>query len=388
MYLLGKRADKIDSSDILRLIENQVSESKTLDYKRDLNLGKDKDKKEFLFDVSAMHNTEGGCLIFGIEEIKDENNHNTGKPSKIVDLKIDNEDKLTLFIEDIIKGNTEPNIAQLIINLIKVENQDVLVIGIPKSLTLPTMITINGTNKFYKRRNSGKYPVDVYELNQMFMQNQLLKERINEFRTKRIKSVIEQKIIPNLEIETSFFIHLIPFGYSNNQILDFSDIRNNSSISMRPMYSHGWDTMFNIDGFASFSLSSDRQKITSYNQVFRNGIYEVYTSELFYKNQNDVLEFDGDSFIQEVIEKIKEGLSVINKYNIETPFYVSFSFHNVIGKSISNRRSYYSQEFKQNEIVFPLIQLLNYEDNIYELLKPNFDILWQSLGYEKSPKLN
>ena len=387
MYLLGKRADKIDSSDIKRLLENQVPESKVLDYKRDLKIGKDKERKEFLFDVSAMHNTEGGCLVFGIEEIKDDNNQNTGKPLKIVDLKIDNEDKLTLFIEDIIKGNTEPNITQLIINLLKVDNQDVLVIGIPKSLNLPTMVTFNGTDKFYKRRNSGKYSVDVYELNQMFMQNQLLKERIKEFRTTRIKSVIDQKFIPNLEIGNSFFIHLIPFGFSNNQILDFSDIKQNSSINMRPMYSHGWDTMFNIDGFAAFSTSSDRQNITSYNQLFRNGIYEVYTSELFYKNQKDFLEFDGDSFIQEVIEKIKEGLTVINKYNIETPFYVSFSFHNVKGNVISNRRSYYSQQFKQDELIFPLIQLSNYEDNIYDLLKPNFDILWQSLGYDKSPNI-
>jgi len=388
MYLLGKRADKIDSSDIKRLLENQVPESKNLDYKRDLKIGKDKEKKEFLFDVSAMHNTEGGCIIFGIEEIKDDYNQNTGKPFKIADLAIENEDKLIQFIEDVIKGNTEPNISQLIINLLKVDNKDVLVIGIPKSLNLPTMVTFNGTNKFYKRRNSGKYSVDVYELNQMFMQNQLLRERISEFRINRINTVIEQKYIPNLETDSSFFIHIIPFGFSNNQILDFSDIKNNSNISMRPMYSHGWDTMFNIDGFATFSRSADRQKITSYNQIFRNGIYEVYTSELFYKNQNDNLEFDGDSFIQEVIEKIREGLTVLNKFNIETPFYVSFSFHNVIGKSISNRRSYYSQQFKQNEIIFPLIQLLNYEDNIYNLLKPNFDILWQSLGYERSPQIN
>jgi hypothetical protein len=388
MYLLGKRADQIDSYDIKRLVENQVPESKILDYKRELKIGKDKERKEFLFDVSAMHNTEGGCLVFGVEEIKDENNQNTGKPLRIVDLEIDNEDKLTLFIEDVIKGNTEPNITQLIINLVKVDNQDVLVIGIPKNLNLPTMVTFNGTDKFYKRRNSGKYSVDVYELNQMFMQNQLLKERINKFRTNRIKSVIDQKFIPNLEVGNSFFIHLIPFGFSNNQILDLSEIKQDSSITMCPMFSNAWDRMFNIDGFAAFSTSFDRQKTKSYNQLFRNGIYEVYTSDLFYKNQENFLEFDGNSFIPEVIEKIKEGLGILNKFNTETPFYVSFSFHNVKGCAINSYRSSYNYHFKQDELVFPLVQLLNYDDNIYDVLKPNFDILWQSLGYNKSPDLN
>ena len=101
MYLLGKRADEITEFDINRLLENQIQENKNLDYKRDLNLSKDSDKKEFLFDISAMYNTDGGCFIFGIEELKDEKGQNTGKPSKIAGLKIENSDKLIQQIEDI-----------------------------------------------------------------------------------------------------------------------------------------------------------------------------------------------------------------------------------------------------------------------------------------------
>ncbi len=386
MYLLGKRADKIEDFDINRLVDNQVPESKNLDYKKELHLSRDKDKKEFLFDISAMYNTDGGCIIYGIEEIKDEKNQNTGKPAAVTGITIDNIDKLTQQIEDIIKGSTEPNITQLAIKKIIVNEKSVLIIGIPKGLGLPAMITFSGTNKFYKRRNSGKYSVDVYELNQMFMQNHVLREKANQFRNDRIKRVINQENIPNLDIETSFFIHIIPVGFLDYQILDFSTAENDLQLNMRPLYSSGWDRMYNIDGFATFSTSPDRKMVSSYNQIFRNGIYELYTSELFYETRQGVKGFNGNSFISETLKVISEGLFVLNQMQVTPPFLISFSFHNVKDKVIDSSRSFYNREFKQNQIIFPLIQIPSYESDIYKLLKPNYDILWQSLGFAKSPE--
>lgn len=61
MYILGIRADKLVESDIKRLISNQIQENKSLDYKKELHISKDNDKKEFLYDISAMYNTDGGA---------------------------------------------------------------------------------------------------------------------------------------------------------------------------------------------------------------------------------------------------------------------------------------------------------------------------------------
>jgi hypothetical protein len=388
MYILGIRADKIQESDIKRLVENQIQESSSLDYKKELAISKDKDKKEFLYDVSAMYNTDGGCLVFGIEEEKDNNNQNTGKPKKVTGIEIQNSDKLIQQIEDVVKNCTEPSINQLIINELKVDGKSVLILGIPKGLGLPSMVTYNQTNKFYKRRNSGKFAVDVYELNNMFMQNQVLQEKASKFRKDRIKAVLNQESIPNLQVENSFFVHIIPFGFLDNHIVDFSKAEKDGVFDMRPLYSNGWDKMYNIDGYATFSTSFDRQKVTSYNQIFRNGVYEVYTSELFYENRNGKKAFDGTSMIEETIRSVNEGLKVLNDLQFEPPFLISFSFHNVLGKVLDNDRSYYNREFKQNEIIFPLILVPTYETDIYSLLKPNFDILWQSFGFAKSIEIN
>ncbi|WP_299253165.1 helix-turn-helix domain-containing protein [uncultured Lacinutrix sp.] len=388
MYILGIRADKLQEADIKRLVENQIQENSNLDYKKELSISKDKDKKEFLFDVSAMYNTDGGCLVFGIEEEKDINNQNTGKPKKITGIEIENSDKLIQQIEDIVKNCTEPSISQLIINELEVDGQTVLILGIPKGLGLPSMVTYNQTNKFYKRRNSGKFAVDVYELNNMFMQNQVLKEKASDFRKNRIKTVLNQESLPNLVIDNSFFVHIIPFSFLDNHIVDFSKAEKDNVLDMRPIGTSGWDKMYNIDGYATFATSFDRQQITSYNQIFRNGIYESYTSELFFEDRNGNIAFNGKAMIEETLRTISEGLKVLNHMQFEPPFLVSFSFHNVLGKLLYNDVSFYSKAFKQNEIIFPLILIPTYESDIYSLIKPNFDILWQSFGFAKSLEFN
>jgi hypothetical protein len=388
MYILGIRADNVTESDIKRLIENQIQENKSLDYKKELHISKDAEKKEFLYDISAMYNTDGGCLIFGIEEEKDSKGQNTGKPLKVTGIQIDNSDKLTQQIEDIVKNCTEPSINHLIIKEVIVDSLNVLIIGIPKGLGLPTMVTFNQSNKFYKRRISGKYAVDVYELNHMFMQNQVLSEKANSFRKERIESVLSQNSIPNLDVQNSIFIHIIPFGFLDYQILDFTTAENSLTTKMRPIYANGWDKMYNIDGFATFATSSDRQTVTSYNQIFRNGVYEVYSSELFYQTRhNNQLGFSGQSIMEEIIRNVQEGLFVLKEMKVEPPFLISFSFHNVIGKIMDNDRSYYTRSFKQNEILFPLILFPTYETDIKISLKANFDILWQSFGFSKSPEI-
>lgn len=390
MYIFGKRADQLTADDIKRLVDNKVQETKSLDYKKELKFSQDKDRKEFLFDITSMFNTDGGCLVYGIEESKDDKGQNTGTPETITGITIENYDKLVQQIEDTVKGNSEPSITNLTLNNLTVDGQTVLVIGISKGLGLPTMVTFNETNKFYRRRNSGKYAVDVYELNQMFMQNQVLKESAEKFRLQRIEKVRSLKVFPTLNNTASFFIQVIPFSFLSEQTLDFTAVEGMQlSTTMRPMYCGGWDTMYNLDGYASFSTSSDRKLIDGYDQIFRNGIYEVYTARLFEQvlnnntNQN-VNCLYGSTFVKETLEKVNDALTVLKKFHIEAPFIVCISIHSILGGAIKGDRGF-SRTFMTDEILLPPIVLPTYETELYKHLKPNFDILWQSVGYSSSP---
>lgn len=293
MFLLSKKVDALTESDIQNLIESQVAESRLLDYKKVLKVGSDKDRKEFLYDISAMYNTDGGCIIYGIEEAKDDNGHNTGTPFQIDGINIENEDKLVQSLESTIEGNTDPKIGPLLFKVLDMNERKVLVIGIPKRLGPPSMITFKQSNKFYCRRNSGKYLADTRELRNMFVQDQLIRDKIQQFREERTAKVISRHAFPNLETTSSFFIQIVPYSLLENQIVDFQSHENVLIKYMRPMYSEGgYSTMYNLYGFATHR--SDAGKVKSYVQLIRNGSYESYTSDLFYK-KDDTYVFDGDS---------------------------------------------------------------------------------------------
>ncbi len=72
MTLSGKPFEQINSEDIERLVRANILENRLLEYKKILNVEHKDDKKEFLADVSAMVNTDGGIIIVGIKEIKPE----------------------------------------------------------------------------------------------------------------------------------------------------------------------------------------------------------------------------------------------------------------------------------------------------------------------------
>jgi hypothetical protein len=398
MYLLGKKADKLNEDDIKRLVQNKVQENKSLDYKKELKLDQDRDKKEFLFDITSMSNTDGGCLIFGIEECKDEKGQNTGTPERIVGITIANYDKLSQQIEDIIKGNTEPCISNIALNPLTIDGQKVLVIGVSKTLGLPIMVTFNSTNKFYRRRNSGKYSVDVYELNQMFMQNQVLKESAEKFRMQRIEKVRSGRVFPNLAIDTSFFIHIIPFNFQSEQTLDLTNAKHmDINEIMKPMFVFSYSDMFNVDGYATW-CGMGNPHIDAYDQLFRNGIYEVYSANLFEQRtittEQKILCMYGTSFIPDVLDKIANAFNVLKKFQIEPPFIIGISMFGMKGGVIHVTPNYspairiIGRPFLVDEIYLPPIVIPTYEADIYSYLKPIFDIVWQAVSQNQSPSYN
>lgn len=62
MSLYDNAPLQITENDLQALILEKAGEGKTLDYKRDSVGQSDKDKKEFLYDVSSFANTLGGNL--------------------------------------------------------------------------------------------------------------------------------------------------------------------------------------------------------------------------------------------------------------------------------------------------------------------------------------
>jgi hypothetical protein len=143
----------ITKADLERLIQDSIQESLTLDYKSSAALAKDsKSRDELCKDVSALANSAGGQIIYGIEE-KDQ------KPFRIDEgaLGITRE-----WIEQVIDSNVQPRILGLIITPIQLAKGFAFVITVPQSTSRGAHQSPD--KKYYKRQNFQSTAMEDYEI--------------------------------------------------------------------------------------------------------------------------------------------------------------------------------------------------------------------------------
>jgi hypothetical protein len=138
-------------ADLQRLIDDEIQESLTLDYKASPSLAKDS-RYELCKDISAFANSAGGQIIYGIEE-------KNQKPTTI-----DQGSDITReWIEQVIDSNVRPRIEGLVITPIPVGNgRHAYVLTVPQaSGRAPHQAP---DHKYYKRQNFQSVPMEDYEI--------------------------------------------------------------------------------------------------------------------------------------------------------------------------------------------------------------------------------
>ena len=145
------------------LIENKVEENLNLDYKASGSLDKQNNKTtEISKDVSAMANSDGGILIFGIQEDK----VNKHLPEKIDP--INRREFSKEWLEQIIQDKIRPRISNFKIYPIDIDNDNVVyVVEIKKSNTAHQA----SDKKYYKRFNFQSTAMYDYEIRDILNRN-------------------------------------------------------------------------------------------------------------------------------------------------------------------------------------------------------------------------
>jgi len=151
----------VTEDDLLALIANEVSEGRSVEYKRELPKGNDEGKKEFLADASSFANTAGGDLIFGIEEEK-------GLPINIVGIEIADMDLELRRLDSILASGINPRIKYELRAIHLKNGNDAVILRTQRSWLAPHRVVFKGNDRFYGRNSAGKYSLDVTELRTAF----------------------------------------------------------------------------------------------------------------------------------------------------------------------------------------------------------------------------
>lgn len=155
-------------SKIKNFITSEIEESLTLEYKSAEALGKSSlQKKEITKDVSAMANSAGGLLIYGIREFAETDKRHL--PEKFVP--VDRTEFPREWVEQII-NSIRPRIEGIFIHSVQLpsgENDVVYIIEIPQSKTAHQA----RNHRYYKRFNFQSVPMEDYEIRDVIFREQM-----------------------------------------------------------------------------------------------------------------------------------------------------------------------------------------------------------------------
>ena len=390
--MINKNIDAIIRSDIESLITNQVTESRTLEYKEKLPGNTDDDKKEFLADISAFANTSGGDIIYGISEQRDSNNKTTGLPEQVKELNGINVDAEVRRLESILQDGLAPRISGLrVVPIDGFANGSIILIRVPKSWNSPHMVIFKRASKFFARSSAGKYQLEVDQIRSAFIASESLAERIRQFRSDRIAKIIADETPVHLEQNPKIVLHVLPLESFNSGIsLDVSKIQETSAqemLNLKPMNSHGWSYRYNFDGLCRYCKSSDDQTAYSYVQAFRNGCIE--SVDAFMLNRTDpknknIIPCIG--YEEELIEILRSYLDLHRALEFNPPVLVMLSFLNVKGFRMSSGTLFYDpgKPVDRDHLLIPEVFVESYNIRVSDLLRPAFNAIWQSCGYANS----
>ncbi len=386
--LLDKKIENINIDDMQSLVENSVCENKNLDYKRELHIDTDSDKKEFLADISSFANSNGGDIIFGIEEDDIEK-----IPTKIVGIPYENDDILIRKLEDFIRQSIQPTILNIEYKVIELaDNKCILIIRIPQSLIAPHRVEYKGHNKFFTRNNKGKYQMDVNELRLSFNSGLNLEKRIEDFKMNRYYEILSNKYNKLINDLPIFVMHYIPLSALNDiSHLSINDIKQAMTKTSSMALGYGYSKRITLDGVAIDYKENERSSFAIYKN---NGIIEKATTNFFKKeyvvtsiHPNPVIDMiNGYQILNKTISDFNEVKDYYTSVGINTPLIIACSILNAQGFTIPTRDFYdIFGKIDRDILLIDNLYVENFNDETEIILKPIFDSIYNACGYEKCP---
>jgi hypothetical protein len=153
-------------ADVEEFLQQQIGENLTLDYKRELSTSSNRDRTELCKDISAFANSQGGMIIYGVDEDSTDRTPQlppAGTPRTVGRQSVEE------WAAQMLRSGVQPPMD------FEMEPFDyggepdkcVLVIRTTASPAAPHMVTLQSNNRYYRRSNYETRIADEYEVREM-----------------------------------------------------------------------------------------------------------------------------------------------------------------------------------------------------------------------------
>lgn len=383
MTLHHKDIQSITAQDIHQLLEDQVSEGRSLDYKEILPKDTDEEKREFRFDIAAFANAIGGLIIYGVREKRGQDGAR-GIPEKIVPLEV-NEDKESLRLETILRTHIDPRIVGVQIRFLAVEGGFVGLVRVPRSWQGLHLVKHNDSYRFYSRHSKGKYILDATEIRSGFVAAQEGYERLKRFRYERLAKIVGNEGPYSLEEGPKAVLHIIPISATDPTIeFDLAPVQEPTGSAPILGASTGWDNEHNYDGFVK-PVRQQGNVTRNYLQFFRNGVIEEAFCRIHHPDKTIIGGFGSEKMC---ISSLANGLAALKKLGVLPPYLVGLSLFDLSGYTWKvELPGWFSdgRPFRERELLLPEVLVSDLETPAAAILRPVFDRIWNAAGAPHSP---
>ena len=376
------------------LIESEVGEGLTLEYKQQLPTEQSESKRKFLYSVAAMANSQGGDIVFGIVDGTGPDKQSTGIPEKLSGMKIPNVQKAIEFLSNSIRNCIEPRLNGITTRVVNCPEGDVLVVRIPPSWLKPHMVTMGGVNRFCTRTAIGVSPMSLDEIGRAFSAQSELGEIIERWRTHRAELIAKGKGPAQLTSPVTFLLHVIPADSFTRQVLSetWSASKEERDHMYVPMGAYGF--RYNADGFLCHSqFNPGGPTVSGYTQLFRSGIVEYADSHCFWAMKfggRSVPVIQGQEIEKQMVYCYQDTVKRFRRLESTGPVYVGFSLVGIEGKPFFSTPTSTELGLSSTEDIFISPEVLvdpnESEDQPFErTLLPLVDTMWQVAGKAGTP---
>lgn len=377
--MLAKRAADLTFTDIEQLALDKVAESRTLEFKQAVAGASDEAKKEFLADVSAFANANGGDLVYGVAE-------DAGTAESVPGLELPDPDAEKRRLGDLIRSGLEPKLVNFDIEwLPSGGSKGVMVVRVPRSWSMPHRVTLRGHDKFYMRNSTGKHPMNVDELRSAFNLSQTVFDRLERFRGERLNKIASDQgsiAVPKGAKVVFHVLPLISFAESLDiRVGDYTGV-------ILPLGGYGGHHRYTSEGFALCSGQIDFETAPqAYSMIFRSGVIECVASIGYEKEHGKMVQLRA---IERDLEKIFPScLYLLNQQGIEPPVVLSLSLVDIAGHRAAMRpeAGVLSYPCRQESVIFD--EQVMTKDELaaptMTILKRVIDTMWNAFGVAASP---
>lgn len=369
----GRPLSSVAEADLMALIKNRVDERKTLDYKLDLPGATDKERNEFLNDLSSFANTAGGHLIFGMEE-------DGGIPTALRGLGATAPDKEVLRLEGMREAGIRPRVPGVEFQPVPLSSGSyALVVRIPRSWASPHMTE----HRFWGRNSKGKYRLDVDELRTLYAVKETVTDRARLFWIDRVNRVVSGETVMPLGDGAKIMLGLFPIAsFDPSRPLSMPP-RLPQDLAMTRWLEGSSGSIYDFDGIVNWG-SMRAGTYSWYTQIFRTGGLEFVDGLTLASFQGSLIipSVGYETTLVEALGKLLKTLSFISQEPPAVCFLalVGIGEHSFADSNFmpSNRK------LGRAVLMLPPIMVEDFFANASVLLKPLFDMVWNAYGFERS----